>query len=265
MENRYKFVSLAIVFGLICLTGCPGKKQVESPPKQQPQKAEKKPMPEPTPEKSKVPETPKTPAPEKKTETPAPAARNPALLNPALANETAPNQFKVKMTTTKGDFTIQVNRDWAPNGADRFYNLVKIGFFTDVAFFRIINGFMAQFGISGDPQVSAKWRETKIPDDSVVESNKRGKISFATSGPNSRTTQLFINFGDNSRLDRRGFSPIGEVIEGMDVVDSLYDGYGEGAPRGRGPSQGYIQQQGNKYLKAQFPKLDYIKSAQVVE
>jgi len=259
MENRYKITSLVIVFSLIYLTGCPGKKQVESPPKPQPRKVEKKPMPEPTPEK------PKMPAPEKKAAPPAPAAANPALLNPALANETAPNQFKVKMTTTKGDFTIQVNRDWAPNGADRFYNLVKIGYFTDIAFFRVINGFMAQFGISGDPGVNVKWRETKIPDDSVVESNTKGKISFATSGPNSRTTQLFINFGNNSRLDSMGFSPIGEVIEGMDVVDSLYDGYGEGAPRGRGPYQGQIQQQGNKYLKAQFPKLDYIKSAQVVK
>ncbi len=192
--------------------------------------------------------------------TPAKAPVSPQLLEPEKATQKAPDKFKAKFTTTKGDFTVEVTRDWAPNGADRFYNLVKIGYFTDIAFFRAVDGFMVQFGIHGDPRVSTAWRSAQIPDDPPKESNKRGYLTFATSGPNSRTTQLFINYGDNARLDSMGFAPIGKVIEGMDVVDSLYKGYGEGAPRGAGPDQGRIQFQGNAYLREQFPKLDYIKS-----
>lgn len=176
----------------------------------------------------------------------------------------APDRYTVELDTTKGPIVIDVHRDWAPHGADRFYELVNDGYFTDVAFFRVIGGFMAQVGISGDPALNAQWRQKTIPDDPVKASNTRGTVSFATSGPNSRTTQFFINFGDNSRLDAMGFAPFGKVRD-MAVVDALYDGYGEGAPRGRGPSQGLIQSQGNDYLRKDFPKLDYIKSAKILE
>lgn len=183
------------------------------------------------------------------------------ILEPSLAGEKAPENFKVKFATTKGNFTVEIRRDWSPNGADRFYNLVKSGFFNDIAFFRVLSGFVAQFGIHGDPQVSAKWRTAAIPDDPVKQSNARGTLTFATAGPNTRTSQLFINYRDNSNLDKMGFSPIGKVIEGMEVVDSLYSGYGEGSPQGKGPNQGAIQARGNEYLKAEFPKLDYITGA----
>jgi peptidyl-prolyl cis-trans isomerase A (cyclophilin A) len=188
----------------------------------------------------------------------------PALLEPEKATEKAPASFKVKLDTTQGDIVIEVTRAWAPNGADRFYNLVKLGYFQDVAFFRVIDGFMAQFGIHGDPKVNTAWRMARIQDDPVKESNKRGYVTFATSGPNSRTVQMFINFGENNRLDGQGFSPFGKVVTGMDVVDKLYKGYGEGAPSGAGPEQGRVQMQGNAYLKSSFPKLDYIKSASLV-
>lgn len=194
------------------------------------------------------------------------AESNPALLDPSLAKDKAPESFKVKFVTTKGDIVIEVKRDWAPNGADRFYNLVKIGYFKDVAFFRNIAGFMVQFGIHGDPAVNAKWREANIKDDPVKESNTVGYLTYAQSSrPNSRSTQFFVNFGDNSQLDGMRFAPFGKVVEGMDVVKALYNGYGEGAPRGQGPDQGRIQEEGNAYLKKDFPKLDYIKSATIVE
>jgi peptidyl-prolyl cis-trans isomerase A (cyclophilin A) len=198
---------------------------------------------------------------------PAPAADasgNP-LLSPQSATEKAPDTYKVKLATTKGDIVIQVNRAWAPNGADRFYNLVKIGFFNGVEFFRVIDGFMAQVGIHGDPAVAAKWHDANIPDDpSIGQSNQRGVVTFATAGPNTRTTQFFISFKDNSFLDNQGFPPIGKVIEGDAVLDQLYRGYGEGAPGGNGPDQGRIQAEGNPYLKAQFPNLDSIKTATIV-
>lgn len=190
---------------------------------------------------------------------------NPALHDPSQADEKAPERFKVRFETTKGDFELDVHREWAPRGADRFYNLVQIGFFEDIALFRVIEGFMAQFGIHGDPPVASKWREARIKDDPVKESNRRGRISFATAGPNTRTTQLFINFGNNSSLDGMGFAPFGEVTEGMKVVGSVYKGYGEGAPQGAGPNQMRVQSQGNKYLKADFPKLDYIRQAEILE
>jgi peptidyl-prolyl cis-trans isomerase A (cyclophilin A) len=183
------------------------------------------------------------------------------LLNPELAVEKAPEIFKIGFKTTKGDFTVEVTRAWAPLGADRFYNLVKAGYFTDIAFFRIISGFMAQFGIHGDPAVSAKWRDARINDDAVRQSNIKGYISYAMAGPNTRTTQFFINYGDNARLDGSGFSPFGRVISGMEVVESLYAGYGEGTPSGQGPDQGRVQMQGNAYLKKDFPQLDYINGA----
>jgi peptidyl-prolyl cis-trans isomerase A (cyclophilin A) len=183
-----------------------------------------------------------------------------------LAKAKAPEQFRVKFETSKGNVVLQVNRAWAPVGADRFYNLVKMGYYNDVAFFRVIDGFMAQFGIHGDPKVNEKWEPARIADDPVKESNVRGAISFATTAePNTRTTQLFINYGKNSALDSQGFAPFAKVVEGMDVVDSLYKGYGEGEPRGSGPSQALLQSQGNSYLRAQFPKLDYIKRASLVK
>jgi peptidyl-prolyl cis-trans isomerase A (cyclophilin A) len=191
------------------------------------------------------------------------ATANLAALDPATAKEQAPASYKARFTTSKGDFVVEVTRDWAPQGADRFYNLVKHGFFSEARFFRAIDGFMVQFGINGDPAVSAKWREATIPDDPVKQSNKRGYVTFATSGPNSRTTQLFINFGNNANLDGMGFAPFGKVATGMDVVDGVYKGYGEGAPGGAGPNQGRIQAEGNAYLNRDFPKLDWVKEAKI--
>ncbi|MGA3143966.1 MAG: peptidylprolyl isomerase [Verrucomicrobiota bacterium] len=193
-----------------------------------------------------------------------PSTASPGFTDPAKLTEKAPETFKAQFDTTKGKFTIEVTRSLSPNGADRFYNLVRSGYFKDIAFFRVIPGFMCQFGIHGDPNVSAKWRAAAIPDDPVKGSNTRGTITFATAGPNTRTTQLFINFADNSNLDGMGFSPFGKVTEGMDVVDKINGEYGEGAPRGRGPDQGRVQGEGNTYLKKDFPNLDYIKSATIL-
>lgn len=186
----------------------------------------------------------------------------PGLYDPTLAVEPAPETFTVDFQTSAGDFAVQVTRAWAPRGADRFYNLVLVGYYTDVAFFRVIDGFMAQTGISGDPQISQAWRQATIADDPNAQSNTRGRVTFATAGPDTRTTQIFFNYGDNSFLDDQGFAPFGEVVE-MQPVDALYSGYGEGAPQGQGPEQGRIQREGNAYLQADFPLLDYILSAQV--
>ena len=185
------------------------------------------------------------------------------LGNPAALNEKAPASYKARFDTSKGPIVIEVRRDWAPNGADRFYNLVKSGFYDDTRFFRVIKDFMVQFGINGDPGISAPWRTATIKDDPVKQSNKRGTITFATSGPNSRTSQVFINFKDNAGLDGQGFSPFGQVVTGMNVVDSLFGGYGEGAPNGRGPDQGRIQREGNAYLTRDFPNLDHVKKATI--
>jgi peptidyl-prolyl cis-trans isomerase A (cyclophilin A) len=186
-----------------------------------------------------------------------------AQLAPNLAKDTAPAEYKAKFNTTKGSFTVDVHRDWAPLGADRFYNLVKLGFYNETRFFRVVDGFMVQWGIHGDPAVNTEWKTTTIQDDPVKQSNKKGFISFATSGANSRTTQVFINFGDNARLDGMGFAAFGQIVDGQSVVDSLYKGYGEGAPRGQGPDQGRMQSEGNTYLKKDFDKLDWIKEAHI--
>jgi cyclophilin family peptidyl-prolyl cis-trans isomerase len=186
------------------------------------------------------------------------------LRTPAALTEQAPATFKAKFDTSKGPIVITVHRDWAPIGADRFYNLVKNGFYDDCRFFRVLDNFMAQIGINGTPAIQSNWRTATIQDDPVKQSNKRGFVTFAKSGaPNSRSTQIFINFKDNSSLDKSGFAPFGEVTTGMDVVDKLYSGYGEGAPSGRGPEQGKIQAEGNAYLNKDFPKLDYIKKATI--
>lgn len=190
-------------------------------------------------------------------------AQSPNLANPAALTEQAPATYKVRFDTTKGAFVVQVNRASAPHGADRFYNLVKNGFYDNTRFFRVITGFMVQFGINGNPSLSSKWREANIPDDPVKASNKRGAITFATAGPNTRTTQVFINFADNARLDSAGFAPFGQVVSGMNVVDGLNAEYGEGAPNGRGPDQGRLQREGNAYLSQSFARMDYVKKATI--
>jgi peptidyl-prolyl cis-trans isomerase A (cyclophilin A) len=180
------------------------------------------------------------------------------LKTPSALTEQAPATYKAKFDTSKGVFVIEVHRAWAPNGADRFYNLVKNGFFDDTRFFRVVPDFMVQFGISGDPAIAAAWREANIKDDpSTSHHNTKGMVSFATRGKDTRTTQVFVNFKDNSRLDSQGFTPFGEVTTGMDVVEKITDQYGEK------PDQGQIQSAGNKYLTASFPKLDYVKKATI--
>ena len=184
---------------------------------------------------------------------------------PPTPDAAAPESFRVKFETTKGDITVEVTRAWAPRGADRFYRLVTEGYFKDIRFFRVLPGFMAQFGLSGNPALNAKMDTLRIPDDPVTQSNKRGMLTFATAGPNTRSNQFFINYRDNASLDVQGFSPFGRVVDGMTVVDAMYGGYGEGAPNGKGPSQELIATQGNEYLQRAFPKLDYIKSATIVK
>jgi peptidyl-prolyl cis-trans isomerase A (cyclophilin A) len=187
-------------------------------------------------------------------------------LDVLLATAQAPEVFLADFTTTKGDFVVETHRSWAPHGADRFYNLVKLGLYDDTRFFRAIPDFMVQFGIPADPEVAAKWRDATIADDPVTQSNLRGFLSFAQTGrPNSRTTQVFICFANHPSLDASGFSPFAKVVRGMDVVDNLYKGYGEGAPNGQGPDQLRIQTEGNVYLDREFPKLDRILSTRIVE
>ena len=241
MQKSLFTVGLSLLVGLSISTAQEPKK--EEPKKEEPKKTEAQP--------------------EKKDEKPAAAAAD--FSDPSKLTEKAPETFKAQFDTTKGKFTVEVTRADSPNGADRFYNLVRSGFFKDIAFFRVIPGFMCQFGIHGDPKVATAWRAANIQDDPVKSSNKRGAITFATAGPNTRTTQLFINFADNSsNLDGMGFSSFGKVTEGMDIVDKINGEYGEGAPRGRGPHQGRVQQEGNEYLKKEFPNLDYIKSASIL-
>jgi peptidyl-prolyl cis-trans isomerase A (cyclophilin A) len=190
-------------------------------------------------------------------------AQKPSLKNPASLNEKAPDTYKARFDTSAGVFVVDVNRSLAPLGADRFYNLVKNGFYDGARFFRAISGFMVQFGIHGDPAVSSVWRSARINDDPVKGTNAPMTITFATAGPNTRTTQVFINYGNNAALDKQGFAPFGKVSEGQDVVNKIFTGYGEGAPRGKGPEQGRIQAEGNAYLSKEFPKMDYIKKATI--
>lgn len=199
------------------------------------------------------------------TKSPAPARKAPAsggsgsLLNPASLKAVAPADFKAEFVTTKGNFVVEVHRDWAPNGADRFYNLVKNGFFTNAAFFRVVPNFMVQFGLSANPAVNKAWQNANLRDDPVKESNKRGYITFAqTSAPNSRSTQMYINFKDNTFLDSQRFAPFGEVVEGMDVVDKITSQYGES------PDQGKITDEGDGYISKNFPNIDKIKSARIL-
>jgi len=179
------------------------------------------------------------------------------LRTPSALTEQAPATYKAKFDTSKGAFVIEVHRDWAPNGADRFYNLVKNGFFDDARFFRVVPDFMVQFGIHGDPAIQKNWANANIQDDPKSQSNKKGFVTFATRGPNTRTTQVFVNFKDNSFLDGQGFTPFGQVVSGMEIVEHINSQYGEK------PNQGSIQSEGNAYLNKDFPKLDFVKKATI--
>jgi peptidyl-prolyl cis-trans isomerase A (cyclophilin A) len=184
-----------------------------------------------------------------------------ALLHPDKLTDKAPQIFQATFKTTKGDFTIEVHRNWARHGADRFYNLVKSGFYDHTKVFRAVPNFVVQFGISPYPEVSKQWRSATIPDDLVTVHNQRGGVTFAAAGPNTRTTQVFINLGDNRSLDNGGFAPFGAVTKGMDIVDKLYSGYGD-EPTSH---QGEMQLQGNAWLEKNYPKLDSIESARVTD
>jgi len=262
-------ISLALVFGLF--TGCSGDSpdpvetqapdhDIELPPE----------PPKPSCSLSPTPESAAGQAIAPVTTDPAPPTHSDSapqsLLDPGLAKETAPETFRVQFETTRGNFVVEAHRLCAPLGADRFYNLVQAGFYDGVTFFRAIDGFMVQFGIHGSPAVSSVWRDAKITDDPVLTKNIRGTISYAMAGPNTRTSQIFINYNNrNVKLDSMGFSPFASVVEGMEVVDSLHKGYGEGAPRGRGPDQGRIQMEGNAYLNTDFPDLDHVIRATIVQ
>ena len=260
-KARIAGLATAAMFAVaVFLSGCKSNEQTAqtAPPQPPPTEASAPPVP-PPPVESK-PEA----APAAK---PGEAQHNytKELLAPAKLKEKAPPTYKVKFDTTRGVFTVTVTRDWAPIGADRFYNLVKHHFFDNTSFFRVVPGFVVQFGISGNPAVSAAWKNMDIKDDPVTQSNKRGTLTFAqTSQPNSRGTQLFFNLKDNSQLDHmgQGFAPFGVVDgNGMNVVEMMYEGYGDNA----GPDQDQLAKQGDPYLKKGWPKLDYIKSATLVE
>ncbi len=182
----------------------------------------------------------------------------------AAGNEPVPGIFHVKLDTSKGPIDIEVHKDWAPYGAEHLYRLTKSGFYDNARFFRVVRNFVVQFGINGDPQTNSLWAHATLPDDPVKEHNVKGSVSFAKPGPNARTTQLFINLVDNRKsLDGTGFAPVGKVVDGMAVVESLYSFYGDMAPDGPGPDPIKIQQQGNEYLDSHFPRLDFIKKATV--
>ena len=192
------------------------------------------------------------------------AAVRKSLMNPAAFKDTAPDAYNVKFDTSVGEFVIKVTRAWAPNGADRFYNLVKNGFYDDARFFRAVPNFMVQFGLNANPMVSKVWQSARIAPDKVTQSNKKGFITFAMGAtPDTRTTQVFINFRSNTNLDSMGFAPFGEVVSGIEVVDKIYTGYGEAAPKGSGPPQARVAAEGNAYLIKSFPKMDYIKKATI--
>ncbi len=187
-----------------------------------------------------------------------------SLMVPANFKEAAPETYNVKFDTSAGEFVVKVTRAWAPNGADRFYNLVKNGFYDEARFFRAVPNFMVQFGLHANPTVTKVWQAARIPPDKVTQSNKKGFITFAMGAtPDTRTSQVFINFRNNTNLDGMGFAPFGEVVSGIENVDKIYTGYGEGAPRGSGPAQGRVASEGNAYLTKSFPKMDYIKTATI--
>jgi len=262
-KNRiFGLTTALIVTGI--LAGCKGNEQQAQKPQVEPQKTE-------APAQTATPGETASANPPALTAQPSAGKSEPkaasvvadtkALLTPKKLTEKAPDTYKVKFDTTRGAFAITVTRAWAPVGADRFYNLVKHHFYDNAAFFRVVPNFVVQFGISPNPAVSAAWKHTEIKDDPVSQTNKRGSITFATAGPNTRTTQIFINLKDNARLDGMGFSPFGVVDgNGINVVEMMYEGYGDSA----GPDQDQLEKQGDPYLKKGWPKLDYIKSAALV-
>lgn len=188
-----------------------------------------------------------------------------ACSKPAPKPVVVPDVYRVKLETSKGDFVVEVTRAWAPRGADRFHELLRMRYYDESRFFRVLPGFIAQFGINKDFNVHATWRELVIPDDPPKEKNLRGTLAFAQSGPNTRATEVFINLKDNPDLDEDRFTPFGTVVEGMEVVDSLYSGYGEMGPKGKGPDAGRAENEANEYIVPRFPNLDYIKRARFVE
>ena len=195
------------------------------------------------------------------------ACHRPAPLTsptPKGLDAVGPDSFTVRFTTTRGPFDLKVHRDWSPRGADRIYWLVSNRYYDGVRFFRVVPNFVVQFGMNGDTAVQRAWKGRRFADDTVKRGNVRGTLSFAMGGANTRTTQLFINLKDNQRLDPLGFSVVAQVVAGMAVVDSLYQGYGDGAPRGKGPSQDTIAKEGEAYLAREFPRLDKVLSARVV-
>ena len=250
MNRFYSCTAVTLALTLSALS-CERTEEPQPEAQSQPAPSPAEPAPKPEPAPAATPSA--SPA-------PPPAPVNPALLKPKAARAKAPAKFKVKFTTTKGDFVVEVTRAWAPIGADRFYNLVKLGFYDSVGFFRVVPNFVVQFGIHGDPKVAAAWREARIKDDRKgKQSNERGTVTYAKGGPDSRTTQLFINYKDNPNLDNMGFPPFGKVIKGMDVVDSINNEYQER------PDQQTIQSEGNAYLQRDFPRLDYVKSATLIK
>jgi len=253
-NNTAVCAALLLAAGMI-LGGCKKQEQPEEPATTAPPKTEVPAQPS-----AAVPPAEPAPAAAAKPAT-APHSYIKELLAPAKLKEKAPDTYKVKFETTRGDFTITVTRAWAPLGADRFYNLVKHHYYDNAAFFRVVPQFVVQFGISANPSVSAAWKHTDIKDDPVTQTNKRGAIVFATAGPNTRTTQVFINLKDNGRLDGMGFAPFGVVDgNGMNVVEMMYEGYGDSA----GPDQNELEKQGDPYLKKGWPKIDNIKTASLV-
>lgn len=241
MTKTILVVILAVVFGLLCSSGCLNSVGQKRPASLEPTRID----PENTSENRDDRQD----------------DYHPAMLDPSIATQTAPETFKVKFETTKGDFVMQINRDWAPNGVDRFYNMVDIGYFKDIVIFRAVPRFMFQFGIHGDPKVNAVWKDANIRDDkNVRKSNQPGVICFAHAGPNTRSTQMFINLGNNNRLDR-DFTPFGEVVEGMEVVRKINTEYGENP----GDVQPNFQAKGNDYILNRFPNLDIIKSVTLVQ
>jgi len=251
-KNLFPICALVASLALISMmfTGCTTEPEpAPAPAEEAKEPAEAPPPPEPEP--AKEPEEPK----------PAAAKKPPskkALMNPSALKEQAPENYRVQFDTSKGDIIIEVTRSWAPKGADRFYNLAANGFFDGCRFFRVVPNFIVQFGLGPDPAVNRMWEQARITDDPVTKTNRRGSVTFATAGPNTRTTQLFINFKANAFLDNQGFAPFGRVVEGMDVVDSLNAEYGEA------PDQSMIRNQGQKYLDGKFPNLDYIEAATIL-
>lgn len=196
----------------------------------------------------------------------AEAEVNPLLFADRIqARGPAPATFRVRFETDAGEFVVEVRREWAPRGADRFHQLVRAGFFDDVRIYRAVDNFMAQFGLHGDPQVNYVWRDEILEDDPVRESNVRGRLAFAKNGPHSRTTEIFVSFKDNSYLDDMGFAPFAEVVQGMEAVDAIHTGYGDGPPSGTGPYGAMIQARGNAYLDETFPELTRILRALVID